>query len=73
MENDAQAARESLTPEPEQIGEGELQNLPECDCHDCDDSAPFTVQTDSGPVHRCRTCLRRDLAADWWRFEEAEA
>lgn len=42
--------------------------LPPCDFQDCDDPAPFSIETTAGPIHRCRRHLIGDLLRGWHTF-----
>lgn len=44
------------------------EGVPPCDFHDCEDPAPFTISTKTGPIHRCRAHLIEDLQRGWHEF-----
>lgn len=47
-------------------------DLTECDRHDCERPAPFSISTTAGDVLRCRRCLREDLNDGMWVFYDEE-
>jgi hypothetical protein len=47
------------------------EDVSECDRAECSNPAPFTIQTDAGPIHRCRSCLILDLTErQWFMFHD---
>lgn len=44
------------------------EDLPECDFQDCEDPAPFSIETEAGAVRRCRVHLIQDLRRGWHTF-----
>lgn len=62
---------------PDCMGREEYpEDVPECNIHDCEMPAPFTITTQNGEIHRCREDLRRELTGEsWisWRFYRGES